>query len=523
MSLPHKRNRGFLLPPTLEEVEALAAADDLELAAGESQELLPFVRALVASASAAEELEPPLIRVEHTRRDVGYTPGPQEDPLNVFTRKCRIEGASSGPLSGRRIGVKDNISVAGIPTTNASRISSYTPLVDAVVVERILDAGGTITGKLNMDEFGTSGTGESSAYGPPRNPVNPAHSAGGSSGGSAAAVRGGEVDLALAVDQGGSGRIPSAFCGTVCIKPTHGLVPSFGVTHIDHTIDFVTPVALSIADTAQVLGVIAGPDWRDPQWVRGAIEAGSYLAARDHCPVGLRVGIVDEACDATICEPPVLEGLARAAESLREAGALVERVSIPIWCHALSIFQPYVACLVANMVRSEGEGYGHLGYIDVDSMHAFAVARRAESRELAPTLKGWMIAERYLHQRYMNVPYGRLHNLRLLVRQSISAALSQHDVLLTPTLPMTAPRLLEGPAPVGEVIQRTAQWLCYNTAPLNMSGHPALSFPSGCDEAGLPTAVQVVGKHFDEYSVFRAGFALEERLGSPDVRRPGPV
>src|SRR5205085_3697493 len=119
-----------------------------------------------------------------------------EDPLNVFIRKCLVKGAYEGPLAGKTIGLKDNISLAGIPTTNASRVMSFTPTIDAVVVERILDAGGTITGKLNMDEFGAAGTGESSAYGPSRNPINPSHSAGGSSGGSGAAVRAGEVDLA---------------------------------------------------------------------------------------------------------------------------------------------------------------------------------------------------------------------------------------------------------------------------------------------------------------------------------------
>src|SRR5581483_2497108 len=172
--------------------------------------------------------------------------------------------------------VKDNISVAGVPTTNASRMPPYIPDVDAVVVERIIEAGGAIVGKLNMDDMAAAGTGETSAFGPARNPIDPARSAGGSSGGSGAAVASGEVDIALGVDQGGSGRIPAAFCGVVTVKATQGLVPSFGVAHIDHTIDSVTPIARSVADVATTLEVIAGEDWRDPQWVRGPLIADHY-------------------------------------------------------------------------------------------------------------------------------------------------------------------------------------------------------------------------------------------------------
>jgi len=296
------------------------------------------------------------------------------------------------------------------------------------------------------------------------------------------------------------------------MKASHGLVPSFGVTHVDHTLDFVTPIGATMSDTALLLEVIAGPDWRDPQWVRGEVACGQYADAGDEGVGGLRIGVVAES-HGDFCDPAVREGLARAVAALQAAGAFVEDVSVPIWAHALRIFQPYVGILFAAMVRSEGEGFGHLGFVDVERMHAFAVARRAESRELAPQVKCWLIAARHLHERYMNVPYGRLQNLRLEVRRGISAALDRYDLLLTPTLPSTAPRLLEGPATVDQLVNRTAALLCLNTAPLNLSGHPGLSVPSGADENGLPTAVQVVGRHFDERNAFRAGFALEESLG----------
>lgn len=432
--------------PTSRDVADLAARDMIELSPGEEEELLPVISALVATAQRVQQLETDQLLPTIRGRDPGEIPARAENPHNAFIRRCSVEGAATGPLAGKTVGVKDNISVAGVPTTNGSRFAPFTPSVDAVVVERILAAGGRITGKLNMDDFGGAGTGETSAFGPARNPVNPEYSAGGSSGGSGAAVRAGEVDLALGVDQGGSGRIPAACCGVVAAKGTHGLVPSFGVTHIDHTIDFVTPLARTVADAALLLEVVAGDDWRDPQWVRERIQTGLYTRAETDGVAGLRVAIVEESCTEEHCEPDVLRGLERVNGALGEAGASVERISIPIWRHALSIFQPYIGHLIANMIRSEGEGYGHLGLIDIARLEHFATARREQPSVLAQQLKCWMIADAYLHERHKNATYGRLHNLRLRVRRQLSEALEHHDLLLTPTLPITAPRLPDGPA-----------------------------------------------------------------------------
>jgi amidase len=500
--------------PTAAELVELAARDDIELSEDEAGELVEVVAGLLEAGERALSLDHELQIERPVGRDAGYTPAPGENPHNAFIRICRVTGAESGPLAGRTVGVKDNISVAGVPTTNGSRMPAYTPDLDAVVVERILAAGATIVGKLNMDDMAAAGTGETSAFGAARNPVNPAYSAGGSSGGSGAAVAAGSVDIALAVDQGGSGRIPAAFCGVIAAKATQGLVPSFGVAHIDHTIDSVTPVARTVADAATLLEVIAGGDWRDPQWVRGELVSESYGAAAADGVSGLRIGIVRESCDERYCVPAVLEGLAQAAGVLARVGAVVEEVSIPIWADALTIFQPYIGQLVATMFRSEGEGVGHMGYIDTGRMDAYAHDRRASSPLLAHQIKAWVLADRQMRDRYANGGFGRLHNLRLLVRREIDAALSRFDLLLTPTLPITAPRLPDHPAPFAEVAQRTSAALCYNTAPLNLSGHPSLSIPSGADAAGLPTATQIIGGHFRERTIFRAGFALEAGLGS---------
>jgi amidase len=494
---------------TVADIAELAARDSIELAPGEADELLPVIAALTDVTGLIERLGDRLQPVTREPRDPGWVPEPGENPYNSFIRRCEVATGASGPLSGLTVGIKDNIAVAGVPTTNGSRLSAYTPEQDAIVVERILSAGGTIVGKLNMDDWGGAGLGETSAFGPPRNPANPAHSAGGSSGGSGSAVRAGEVDLALAVDQGGSGRIPAAFCGVCAIKPTHGLVPSRGILHIDHTIDAVTPLAPSVDATALLLEVLAGEDPRDPQWVRGPVSGARYRDAAELGVEGMRIAIVEESCTDELCDPAVLAGLERMAALLTAAGAGVGRVSIPLWRDGLAIFIPYIGHLAADMFRTEGQGVSHLGSVDVAAMREYARSRRAESARLAMQMKCWVIADRFVHERHHGVPYGQLHNLRLALRADISAALANRDLLLTPTLPLTAPRLADASTPFAEVSVRTLARLPFNTSPINLSGHPAFSFPSGTDDDGLPTAVQIVARHFDELTAFRAAYALE--------------
>src|SRR5579864_3091724 len=302
------RHRPRILPPVVSDVESMARIEGIELRDGEAAELVGTIAALVEAAARAEERETVQLELRSGRREPGRRPTPQEDPHNAFVRYCLVEGASEGPLAGRTVAVKDNIAVGGVPMTEGSHFPPWVPTTDAVVVERVLDAGGSIVGTLNMDEFGGGATGVMSSIGPALNPIDPTRSAGGSSGGAGAAVRSGAVDLALAVDQGGSGRIPAAFCGVVGVKATHGLVPSYGVGHIDHTIDHVTPLARNVRDAALLLEAIAGDDWRDPQWVRGPITTERYADAERLGVDGLRIGLIDESESATECDQVVLEG-----------------------------------------------------------------------------------------------------------------------------------------------------------------------------------------------------------------------
>jgi amidase len=510
----HPRQRSRIEQPTVADVEAMASLDGIELGEGEAAGLLATIAALVGSAARAEERETLQLPLRAGARDPGRRPEPGEDPLNAFIRRCVVEGSPEGSLAGLTLAVKDNIAVGGVPMTEGSHFPPFTPTVDAIVVERALDAGATIVGTLNMDDHGGGATGVMSAFGPSRNPIDPTRSAGGSSAGAGSAVRSGAVDLALGVDQGGSGRIPAAFCGVVGIKATHGLVPSFGVGHIDHTIDFVTPIARRVDDAARLLEAIAGDDWRDPQWVRGPITVGDYASAAGLGVEGMRIGVIEESVTSVDCDASVLDGLDRSVSALRDAGATVERFSLPIWANGFATFQPFVAHLIANTIRSEGVGYGHLGYIDVDRLHAFAVARRTGSRSLNPYIKCWMLADRFLHERYLNVSFGVLQNQRLLIRRRISEALTDWDLLLTPTVPEVAPTLLDDSPSLEELLAHSPDTVAFNTAPLNLSGHPGLSIPTEWGRGGaLPTAVQVIAPHFAEHAAFRAAFALEKALG----------
>lgn len=506
----HGRITGHLRPPDVDDLLRAAQREHLHLSPAECEQLTSFAAEFVRAFDDVEDLPDVQVPVAHPRTP-GRRPSAEEDPLNAFVRILDIQGADDGPLAGKRVGVKDNIAVAGVPVTNASRTLSYTPLQDAVVVERILAAGGSITGKLNLDDFSASGFGDTSVFGPARNPLDPTRSPGGSSSGSSAAVAAGLVDYALGVDQGGSIRMPAAACGLVGLKPTHGLVPSFGATHMDHTLDTIGPITGTVADAALLLSVIAGPDWRDPQWVRG-LELDDYAAAQHDGVSGLRVGIVAEALDAELCEPAVLRGVDAAGEALARAGAEVEHVSVPLWPHAFSIWVGTLVATWAPMLRSYSVGFGHFGLIEVERVHAASLARREEGHLLPPTVKLVLLVNAYLDDRYHGVPLARAHNQRLALRRALDEALERVDVLLAPTVSRVAvPLPTQRLTPVEAMSRIVSETRLACAA--NVTGHPALAVPSGRDEHGLPTSVQVIGARWRDRRVLAAGAAIE--AGAP--------
>src|SRR5437667_10649636 len=287
----------MLRRPDVDEVKAYGEALRLHLPPTEAQVMHSRPRATFDALEVFNELrlEEPRPPLRFTDRDPGYRPTEHEDPLNVFIRKCRVAGADHGPLRGKTIGLKDHISVAGVPLTFGSHLmDGYVPDFDATIVTRILDAGGTIVGKLKMEEFSWGGPGLSGVggYGRPLHPRTRDQVTGGSSSGSAAAVAGGEVDVAFGGDQGGSIRIPAAWCGIVGLLPTHGLVPHSGVFGLEPTIDYVGPMARTVEDVATALACVAGSDGDDPRQAHVPASVPAYTDALSRGAGGPRIGIL---------------------------------------------------------------------------------------------------------------------------------------------------------------------------------------------------------------------------------------
>ncbi|MFO1061367.1 MAG: amidase family protein [Dongiaceae bacterium] len=480
--------------------------------AAELAEIEGLVDSMLALFDRLDDLSPPEIPVRYPARDKGRRPTPAEDPCNAFIRFCRVEGAASGPLAGRTVGLKDNVRLAGVPMTNGSRLlQHYVPDVDATVVERLLDAGATITGKLNMDDFGFAGTSETSAFGCVRNPLAPEFSAGGSSGGSGAAVAAGMVDLAIAVDQGGSARIPASWCGVATIKPTHGLVPSFGITYLDHTIDFVCPMARSVEAVAVALEVIAGEDPRDAQWARGGLAAERYSAALDADLKGLRFGLLTEAMAMPVLEADVAVAVRRVMALAESKGASCRPVSLSFWNDARAIWNGFAAHAITAMIESEQEGFGRRGLCDIGWQEAFANARRAGADDFPPILKLLMATGKHLRREGRSLYFAKATNLRFAAREELERAFAEFDVLVTPTTPMKAFRLLDHRPGLAEMGARAGE-MCQNTYPLNVTGHPAFSLPIGQGEHGLPIGLQLIGPWLGESRLIGVAHALEQAL-----------
>src|SRR5262249_29788775 len=246
----------------------------------------------VAAYHAIEAMADPIPAVKYPRTP-GYRPEGAENKFNAWYYKSEVQGASTGKLRGKRIALKDNVCLAGVPMMNgASTLEGYVPDVDATIVTRMLDAGGTIAGKVHCEYFCFSGGSHTSAAGPVQNPRRPGYSAGGSSSGSAAVVAAGEVDMAIGGDQGGSIRIPAAYCGVYGLKPTHGLVPYTGIFPIEMTLDHTGPMTATVADNALLLEVLAGPDGLDPRQIN--VKTAAYTNALTADARGMKIAVVKE-------------------------------------------------------------------------------------------------------------------------------------------------------------------------------------------------------------------------------------
>jgi len=341
---------------------------------------------------------------------------------------------------------------------------------------------------------------------------------GSSSNGSAAVLVTGEADLALGGDQGGSIRLPASWSGCVGHKPTYGLVPYTGIFPIELTIDHVGPMARTVADCAQMLEVLAGEDGLDPRQV--GVRVTPYVDGLDRGPEGLRVGLLREGFDRPgMSEADVDAAVREAAESLGAAGASVEEVSVPMHTDGLAIWNGVaIEGATALMVRGDAFGTNHKGHYTTDLVDFYGRARRMRAQDYSVTVKLTMLLGHYLSDRYNHHYYAKAQNLGRRLTAAYGEALERVDVLALPTTPMKAMRIPPPGASVADVLTAALSNIA-NTAPIDVTGNPAISVPCAFAD-GLPVGLMLVGRHFDDATVLRAGHAFETVRGelSPGQR-----
>jgi amidase len=498
--------------PTAAEILDLAQGFGMTLTEADADSFRGLMVGSMASYARLDELSEPKLPVRYPRLP-GHRPGPQENLLNAWYWKCEIRGAATGPLAGKKIAVKDNICVAGVPMMNGSRVlEGYVPDVDATVVTRILDAGGTIVGKAACEDLCFSAGSHTCATGPIRNPHSPQHSAGGSSGGSAALVAAGEVEMALGGDQGGSIRTPSGWCGVYGLKPTWGLVPMTGGMPISYSVDHCGPICDSVENVARLLAVIAGPDPHDPRTVGARV--GDFVGALGQPAKGLRIAALKEGFGhetGNPLTPDTGKKVRLALSKLEDAGAAVEEVSIPLHLDGPHIWTGIILEGAAEMmIKGYALGNNWAGYYTTSLQEAFARGWRSRPDDVSETVKLVLLLGEYMHRNYHNRYHAKAQNLRVLLRRAYDEVLARYDVIAMPTLPFPATKI---PAPdcSRENYVDLALNMQQNTCPFDASGHPAFTVPCG-KVAGLPVGLMLVGKHFDEATLIRAGHAFE-RLG----------
>lgn len=451
-------------------------------------------------------------------REPAYRPSRQEDPLNVWMWKCRIGGEREGILADKTVSFKDHIAVRGIPISFGSlTLDGLTPDFDATVVSRVLAAGGTVVGKNVMDGL-SGGFGYGGAvgdFGRPLNPHENDHVTGGSSSGSAAAVASGGVDISFGGDQGGSIRIPAAFCGTVGLKPTFGLVSHFGAAFgSDQSIDHIGPMSLTVLDAAKALQATAGYDPRDPRQSRDVPEEMDVLSGISRGVSGLRIGLLQEGFAGA--DDPVQELVLRAVDVLAEAGAEISEISVPVHDLVRDAHAPLFNEGVLSLFRSGIFGASAKTHYPENIVAAVDRLFSHEADSLAPRLKIRLLAGELGRRRYHGRGYAKAHNVRPAFIEIYNRQLRSVDLLVMPTVVTTAPAntvprdyleaLEQNLGGVGSPFTR-------NVAPFSYTGHPALAIPVGLAN-GLPVSMQLVGRAFDDGLLLRAGHAYQQLADS---------
>ena len=488
--------------------QLVAIAQDLGMTLTDAQaaDMLGMMSGALDAYDEVDAMPDHLPEVRYPRTP-GYRPEGDENRYNAWYVKTSVKGASRGRLAGKRVVLKDNICLAGVPMmVGASTLEGYVPDVDATVVTRILDAGGEIVGKATCEYFCLSGSSNSAATGHVLNPYDETRSSGGSSSGSGVLVAIDEADMSLGGDQGGSIRIPASWCGLYGLKPTWGLVPYTGIMPIEATIDHTGPMTRSVRDNALLLEVVAGADGLDPR--QYSPRTTRYTKALEGGVEGMRIGVVREGFGHEESEPDVDAKVREGVERFRELGAVVEEISLPMHREGRPIWTPTaLEGLTYQMMKANGTGTNYKG-LYVTSLADAHARWRDRADELFISLKVAMLLGEYMTRQYGSHYYAKSQNLLRKLRAMYDRALDDWDLLLMPTIPMKATVL---PAPdAGDAAHwEVALNMNRNTSPFCGTGHPSLNVPCGMSD-GLPVGLMLTGKYWDEATIYRAAFAFEQ-------------
>ena len=407
------------------------------------------------------------------------------------------EGETIGPLAGVPVAIKDNMNIRGIPTTCGSRIlDGYVPPYTATAVERLRQAGAIVVGKTNLDEFAMGSSTENSAFYPTRNPCDLERVPGGSSGGSAASVAAGMSLLALGSDTGGSIRQPASLCGVVGMKPTYGRVSRYGLVAFGSSLDQIGPISKSVRECAELLEVISGFDPLDS--TSADVEVGDWTASLDHSIKGCRIGIPKEYFIEGVgsqVRERILEGI----KVLEGLGCEVEDISLPHTDYAIATYYLIATAEASsNLARYDGVRYGlrETGEGGLSEMY-----RRTRMGGFGPEVKRRILLGTYaLSAGYYDAYYLKAQKVRTLILRDFENAFKKVDLIVTPTTPTTAFKIGEkADDPLDMYLSDIFTITC------NLAGLPGISVPCGSDEEGLPIGMQLIGNHFEEGMLLRAG------------------